>query len=51
MTITLNADVEELVNYSLNIGYTRFKIISQTSFRELANQDSLIDRAKLRARR
>ncbi len=48
LSFEISAEVEELVNHSQSIGFTRFKIINQNSFRELANQYSLVDRGKLR---
>jgi FkbM family methyltransferase len=51
LSFEISGDVEELVNHSQSIGFTRFKIINQNSFRELANQDSLVDRAALRLSR
>ena len=44
----ISGDVEELVSHSQSIGFTRFKIINQNSFREIANQYSVVDRARLR---
>ena len=38
-------DAEELITHAENVGYTRFKIINQNYFRELANQNALYDRA------
>jgi FkbM family methyltransferase len=37
-------DVEELVEHARKIGFGKFKIVNQTSFRELANQERLYDR-------
>lgn len=38
-------DVNELLLYAAKVGFQRFKIINQDSFRELANQRCLYDRA------
>jgi FkbM family methyltransferase len=48
LSFEISGDVEELVNHAQSIGFTGFKIINQNSFRELANQDSLLDRGGLR---
>ena len=48
LSFEISGDVEELVKHSQSIGFTRFKIINQTSFREIANQYSIVDRARLR---
>jgi len=44
-------DADELLSHASAIGYRRFKIISQNSFRELANQECLYDRAARRLMR
>ena len=48
LSFEISGDVEELVSHSQSIGFTRFKIINQNSFREIANQYSVVDRARLR---
>jgi len=48
LSFEISADVEELVTHAERIGFTRFKIMNQNSFRELANQYSLWDRGRLR---
>ncbi len=44
VSFEVGEDVDELLVHLQKVGYTRFKVISQESFRELANQRSLIDR-------
>jgi len=48
LSFEIGPDVEELLEHLRSIGYTRFKIINQISFRELANQRNLRDRVVLR---
>lgn len=48
LSFEIGPDVEELIDHAARIGYTRFKIINQISFRELANESSLRDRLKHR---
>jgi FkbM family methyltransferase len=48
LSFEAGADVEELIEHVQMIGYNRFKIINQVSFRELANQRCLHDRAVCR---
>jgi FkbM family methyltransferase len=48
LSFEIGADVEELLDHLRSIGYDRFKIINQISFRELANQSNLRDRLVLR---
>jgi hypothetical protein len=45
LSFEVGDDVDELVEHLRGIGFTRFKIINQVSFRELANQARLRDRA------
>ncbi|HET6349677.1 MAG TPA: FkbM family methyltransferase [Candidatus Krumholzibacteria bacterium] len=49
MSFEVAPDVEELLEHIRSIGYARFKIINQVSFRELANEANLRDRLVLRA--
>lgn len=44
LSFEVGDDVEELIEHARKIGFGKFKIVSQTSFRELANQDCLYDR-------
>lgn len=44
VSFEIGPDVEELVEHLRSIGYTRFKIMSQVSLRELANEANLRDR-------
>jgi FkbM family methyltransferase len=44
LSFEVGDDVEELVEHARKIGFGKFKIVSQTSFRELANQGCLRDR-------
>lgn len=44
LSFEVGDDVEELVEHARKIGFGKFKIVSQTSFRELANQGCLYDR-------
>lgn len=44
LSFEIGADVEELLDHLRSIGYTRFKIMNQISFRELANESNLRDR-------
>jgi FkbM family methyltransferase len=44
VSFEVDTDVEELVAHLRTIGFQRFKIINQSSFRELANQTCLYDR-------
>ncbi|MGH6678137.1 MAG: FkbM family methyltransferase [Bradyrhizobium sp.] len=44
LSFEVGDDVEELIEHARTIGFGKFKIINQTSFRELANQKSLYDR-------
>jgi hypothetical protein len=46
LSFEISGDVEELVSHSQSIGFTRFKIINQNSFRELANRNGLVDRGR-----
>ncbi len=48
LSFEVGPDVEELVEHARAIGYDRFKIINQISFRELANESNLRDRVALR---
>lgn len=45
LSFEVGADVDELLSHAESIGYRSFKIIEQTSFRELENQWCLYDRA------
>ena len=45
LSFEIGGDFEELMEHVQELGYTRFKIVDQVTFRELANQDSLYDRA------
>lgn len=51
LSFELGDDADELFDHMQAIGYTRFKIINQVSFRELANQNNLRDRLTARAAR
>ncbi len=44
LSFEVGEDVDELIEHALTIGYRRFKVINQNSFRELANQWCLQDR-------
>jgi FkbM family methyltransferase len=44
LSFEIGEDLEELVEHARKIGFGKFKIVSQTSFRELANQECLYDR-------
>lgn len=44
LSFEVGDDVEELVEHARKIGFGQFKIVSQTSFRELANHECLYDR-------
>lgn len=46
LSFEIGDDVVELIAHLQTIGYGRFKIVSQTSFRELANQECLEDRIR-----
>ena len=46
LSFEVGADVHELIGHAAEIGYSRFKVIHQNSFRELANQECLTDRVK-----
>lgn len=48
LSFEIGPDVEELLAHVRSIGYTRFKIINQVLFRELANEANLRDRVVLR---
>lgn len=48
LSFEIGPDVEELLEHAGRIGYTRFKIINQISFRELGNERSLRDRVARR---
>ncbi|WP_074123929.1 FkbM family methyltransferase [Bradyrhizobium sp. AS23.2] len=49
LSFEVNDDAGELIEHAEAIGFKRFKIINQVSFRELANQDCLYDRLTRRA--
>ena len=51
LSFEVGADVDELLSYAAKIGFQRFKIINQDSFRELANQRCLYDRVVYRLMR
>lgn len=44
LSFEVGDDVEELVEHARKIGFGKFKIVDQTSFRELANHACLYDR-------
>lgn len=44
LSFEVGEDVDELLSHAETIGFRRFKIINQNSFRELANQRCLYDR-------
>jgi FkbM family methyltransferase len=48
LSFEIGEDVEELLAHAVAIGYRRFKVINQVSFRELANHLCLTDRVALR---
>jgi FkbM family methyltransferase len=48
LSFEIGDDFEELLAHVSLIGYSRFKIINQTSFREVENQSSLKDRVTLK---
>ena len=45
LSFEVGDDADELIAYAASIGFSRFKIMNQSTFRELANQDPLSDRA------
>lgn len=45
LSFEANEDTEELVEHAATIGFTKFKLIHQCSFREISNQNNLADRA------
>lgn len=51
LSFEIGDDFDELLSHVESIGYQRFKIINQSSFRELANQRCLYDRAAYRVMR
>lgn len=51
LSFEIGDDFDELLSHIETIGYRRFKIINQTSFRELANQRCLYDRVAQRLMR
>lgn len=48
LSFEIRDDFEELLRHAHSIGFFRYKIISQTNFRELARQRLLSDRLRLR---
>jgi FkbM family methyltransferase len=44
LSFEVGDDLEELIEHARKIGFGKFKIVNQTSFRELANQECLYDR-------
>jgi FkbM family methyltransferase len=48
LSFEIGADVDELLVHAANLGYKRFKIINQNSFREFANVTCLYDRVARR---
>ena len=48
LSFEVGDDVDELLAHAEMIGFRRFKIVNQNSFRELANQRCLYDRLALR---
>jgi FkbM family methyltransferase len=44
LSFEIGTDAEELLQHLHNIGFTKYKIINQVSFRELSNQDNIYDR-------
>ena len=50
VSFEMGDDWEELLDHLVRIGYTRFKLISQVSFRELANVEAVGDRIAARLR-
>jgi hypothetical protein len=48
LSFEVRDDVEELIEHARKIGFNKFKIAGQTSFRELANQDRLYDQISRR---
>ena len=51
LSFEVGDDVDELIAHAEKVGFTHFKIMSQTWFRELANQDNFLDRAARRLMR
>lgn len=51
LSFEIGDDVEELLLHAANIGYKRFKVINQNSFRELVNVDCVYDRIARRLMR
>lgn len=51
LSFEVGDDVDELLSHLETIGYKRFKIVNQTTFRELANQRCLYDRVARRLMR
>jgi FkbM family methyltransferase len=48
LSFEIGEDFDDLLSHIASIGYRRFKIINQTSFRELANQRCVYDRVAYR---
>lgn len=51
LSFELGDDVDELIAHLASVGYRRFKIINQVTFRELANQGNFRDRLARRVMR
>ena len=51
LSFEIGDDVEELLSHVATLGYKRFKIINQNSFREIGNIECLYDRIALRIMR
>ena len=45
LSFEVGDDADELIGHATSVGFGRFKIINQNTFRELANQDNYYDRA------
>lgn len=44
LSFEMGDDADELIAHAASVGYRRFKVVNQLSFRELANQEALVDR-------
>jgi FkbM family methyltransferase len=51
VSFEVGSDAHELIGHAAEVGYTRFKVIHQNTFRELENQECLTDRIKYRLMR
>ena len=49
MSFEVENDVAKLIDHSVSMGFSKFKLINQTSFRALGDEEKLIDRIRLKA--